>query len=248
MPHRLVNFYFALLLRVPAVESAPASRPDGLVARVKYHLFDPNGLTETIRWGGTALLVSIVFVETGLLVGFFLPGDSLLVTAGFLAADPVNGLSLGVLVVLLSVAAVVGDAVGFWIGSKAGPALFKRDDSLLFKKKHLQRAHAFYEKYGGKTIIIARFVPIIRTFAPTVAGAARMDYRRFAFFNVIGGVSWVASMLVAGWLVRRSLEKILGQDQVMRYLHLLIAVVIVLSILPGVFEFWRERRRAQQGA
>jgi membrane-associated protein len=243
MPYRLINFYFALLTQA-AAETKPASAPSGIIARLKYHLFTPEGLTEAIQWGGTALLFTIIFVETGLLLGFFLPGDSLLVTAGFLAADTENGLSLPLLIVVLSIAAVAGDAVGFWIGSKAGPALFKRDDSLLFKKKHLLRAHAFYERHGGKTIIIARFVPIIRTFAPTVAGAAQMNYRSFVVYNIIGGAGWVSSMLVAGWLVRRLLEKWLGKDQVMSYLHIIIAIVIVLSMLPGIIEIWRERKRA----
>jgi membrane-associated protein len=244
MPHWLSTLYFHLLQKA-ADAGAPASAPEGFVARLKYHLFSAEGIQETIRWGGTALLFAIVFVETGLLVGFFLPGDSLLVTAGFLAADPNNGLDVGLLVIVLSIAAVTGDAVGFWIGSKAGPALFKRDDSLLFKRKHLARAHAFYERYGGKTIVIARFIPIVRTFAPTVAGAAQMNYRRFLVFNVIGGVGWVFSMLGAGWLVRRSLEQWLGRDQVMEYLHIIIALVIFLSILPGVIEVWRERKRSK---
>jgi membrane-associated protein len=247
MPTWLFRLYFPLWIWMAGAESAPASRPEGFLASVKYYLFSPEGLSESIRWGGTALLCAIVFVETGLLVGFFLPGDSLLVTAGFLAADVNNGLNLGVLIVLLSIAAVVGDAVGFWIGAKAGPALFKRDDSFLFKKKHLTKAHEFYERYGGKTIIIARFIPIIRTFAPTVAGAAQMNYRKFAVYNVIGGVSWVTSMLVTGWVVRKSLEKVLGQDQVMRYLHIIIAIVIVLSIMPGVIEVWREKKRVARG-
>src|SRR4030095_8592984 len=137
-------------------------------------IFKPEGIRQLIQWGGIPILCLIVFVETGLLIGFFLPGDSLLVTAGLRSSHPDIQLSVPLLVVALSICAVVGDAVGFWIGSKAGPALFKRNDSRFFKRKHLERAHAFYEKYGGKTIVIARFVPIVRTFAPTVAGAAAM--------------------------------------------------------------------------
>src|SRR5262245_55837307 len=161
-------------------------------------IFKPDGIRELITWGGIPILCLIVFVETGLLIGFFLPGDSLLVTAGLLASHPDIRLNLPVMVVALSVCAIVGDAVGFWIRSQAGPALFKREDSRFFNRKHLERAHAFYEKYGGKTIVLARFVPIVRTFAPTVAGAAQMSYRKFALYNVIGGVGWVVTMVVGG--------------------------------------------------
>ncbi|MFN0205111.1 MAG: VTT domain-containing protein [Planctomycetota bacterium] len=248
MPHWFWTNYFKFLSNFSdtAASQAADSRPSGLFGQMKYYLFSAEGIQEAIKWGGTAVLFAIVFVETGLLLGFFLPGDSLLVTAGFLAADPANGLHIGLLFVLLTIAAIAGDAVGFWIGSKAGPALFKKDDSILFKRKHLLAAHAFYEKYGGKTIVIARFVPIIRTFAPTVAGAAQMQYRKFVIYNIIGGVAWVGSMLVAGWSVRKFLEKILGQDQVLKYLHYIIIIVIILSILPGVIEIYREKKRAKR--
>lgn len=228
-----------------AATSTPASAPSPQGWRWLLDLFSAEGIQNAIRIGGPPLLCGIVFVETGLLVGFFLPGDSLLVTAGLFAADPANGINIFWLFVAISVSAIVGDALGFWIGSKAGPALFKRDDSLLFKRKHLMRAHEFYERHGGKTIILARFVPIIRTFAPTVAGAAGMNYSRFAMFNIVGGIAWVGSMLFAGWGIRRIFENTIGADQVGKYLHLIIGIVIVLSILPGVFEVWRERRRSQ---
>ena len=146
-------------------------------------------------------LVLIIFAETGLAAGFFFPGDSLLVVAGLFAAA--GKLNVFVLLSTLFVAAVVGDAVGYFTGLKMGPRIFSRQKSLLFKPSHLQKAHAFYEKYGGKTIIIARFVPIVRTFAPIVAGAGEMPYRRFFMFNVVGGFLWVTTMILAGYFLGR---------------------------------------------
>lgn len=204
--------------------------------RDSFHfLTDVQGL---IQWGGYLGLSIIVFVETGLLVGFFLPGDSLLVTAGLFAAK--GDLNIVYLNLLLMTMAILGDATGYLIGKKLGPALFRRDDSLLFKKKHLIKTHEFYEKHGGKTIIIARFVPIIRTFAPVVAGIGQMPYRRFAAFNIIGGIGWVFSMTMIGY----SLIKMFPDIE--KHLHIVIVVVVFLSILPGIIEFLRERKRAQR--
>lgn len=199
-------------------------------------------IEEIIRWGGTLALIVIVFAETGLLVGFFLPGDSLLVTAGLFAAR--GDLNVVMLLVTLSIAAVVGDAVGYAIGRRLGPKLFKKEDSLLFKRRHLVKAHEFYERYGGKTIVIARFVPIIRTFAPTVAGAAEMTYSKFAMFNVCGGILWVFSMVLGGYALGSVIPNI---D---KYIHYVILVVVFLSLLPPLYEWWRERRRtaAEKGA
>jgi len=188
-----------------------------------------------IRWGGVIALITIVFAETGLLVGFFLPGDSLLVTAGLFAAR--GDLNVVVLLVSLSIAAIVGDAVGYAIGRRLGPKLFKKEDSLLFKRKHLVKAHEFYERYGGKTIVIARFVPIIRTFAPTVAGAAEMTYSKFAAYNVFGGLLWVFSMVLGGYALGSVVPNI---D---KYIHYVIVIVVFLSLLPPFIEWWRERRR-----
>src|SRR5262245_51321046 len=202
------------------------------------HYISADGIREMLLQWGVKVVAVIVFVETGLLIGFFLPGDSLLVTAGLFAADPRNGLDIWTMLVVLSVAAVLGDGLGFWIGSRAGPALFRREDARLFKRKHLMKAHSFYEKYGGKTIVLARFIPIIRTFAPTVAGAAGMNYRRFVIYNIAGGVGWVSSMLLAGF----GLGHTLGEEALRRYLHLIIGTVIFLSILPGLIEIWRARR------
>jgi membrane-associated protein len=192
-------------------------------------------LDSLIRWGGYGLLVAIVFAETGLLVGFFLPGDSLLVTAGLVASTGV--LNIWWLNVLLILAAVIGDNVGYAIGRRLGPRLFTREKSLLFNPAHVERTRRFYERHGAKTIVIARFVPIVRTFAPTVAGVGQMEYRRFVFYNVAGGVGWVVSMTWAGFLLGQSIPNI-GS-----HIHLVVGVVIVLSLIPIAVELLRERRR-----
>src|SRR5687768_12014423 len=190
-----------------------------------------------VRWGGYVGLTAIIFVETGLLVGFFLPGDSLLVTAGLLAAQPQFGLNVYLLGVILSAAAIAGDSVGYAIGRATGPRIFTRDDSLLFNKRHLYRAQDFYERHGGKTIVIARFVPIIRTFAPVVAGVGQMKYRSFIMFNVWGGLLWIWSMLFTGYFLGRYIP---GIDE---HIELVILVVVFLSILPGIIGWWRERKK-----
>ena len=195
-------------------------------------------LRELVQWAGYFGLTTIVFVETGLLVGFFLPGDSLLVTAGLLASQPDFGLNVYLLGVILSVAAIVGDSLGYAIGKMTGPRIFNRPDSLFFNRKHLERAHAFYEKHGGKTIVIARFMPIVRTFAPVVAGVAEMRYPAFIAYNVFGGLLWVWSMLFTGYFLGRYVP---GIDQ---HIEKVIIVVIFLSILPGIIGWWRERRKS----
>jgi membrane-associated protein len=197
-----------------------------------HRLYDVEAI---IRWGGIAMLVAIIFAETGLLIGFFLPGDSLLVTAGVFASA--GHLDIWMLLALCTVAAIVGDQLGYYIGYRTGPRIFRREDSLLFKRKHLMRAREFYERHGGKTIILARFVPIIRTFAPVVAGVGEMEYRRFVTFNVVGGVAWVWSMALLGYSLGRMVPDI---D---RHIHIVIAVVIFLSILPGIVEYVRSRGR-----
>lgn len=192
-------------------------------------------LDDLIRWGGYAILVAIVFTETGLLIGCFLPGDSLLITAGLVAAA--GGLNIWWLNVLLIVAAVVGDSVGYAIGARIGPRLFTREKSLLFNPRHVERTRVFYERHGAKTIVIARFVPIIRTFAPVVAGVGQMRYRRFVTYNVVGGVGWVVSMTWAGYLLGQAVPDI---D---RHIHWVVLIVIVLSVVPIAVEILRERRR-----
>jgi len=192
-------------------------------------------LDDLIRWGGYLVLVGIVFAETGLLVGFFLPGDSLLITAGLVAAA--GGLNVWWLNGLLILAAVTGDSVGYAIGVRLGPRLFTRPKSLLFNPRHIERTRAFYARHGAKTIVIARFVPIIRTFAPVVAGVGQMEYRQFLLYNVAGGVGWVTSMTWAGYLLGRAIPNIAD------YVHVVVVVVIVLSVIPIVVEIVRERRR-----
>src|SRR5882672_7351377 len=164
------------------------------IFRFFHALFDPNGLRELIRSGGAPLICTIVFIETGFFVGFFLPGDSLLVTAGIFSAAGVIPLKWLLLPVMLC--AIVGDQIGYWIGRSAGAALYRRKDSLFFRRSHLQRAHDFYEKYGGRAVILARFIPIVRTFCPPVAGAARMAYGRYLLFDIFGGIFWVGAMKI----------------------------------------------------
>jgi membrane-associated protein len=163
----------------------------------------------------------------------------LLVTAGVFAAA--GHMDIRLLLGVVTLAAIIGDQVGYYIGYRTGPLIFKREDSLLFKKHHLIRAHDFYEKHGGKTIILARFMPIIRTFAPVVAGVGRMEYRRFVSFNIVGGVAWVWSMALLGFFLGRAIPNI---D---KNIHLVIAVVIFLSILPGIIEYFRHRGGASEG-
>lgn len=200
-----------------------------------HKLFDVKhgGLEGLIQSLGLLFLFAIVFAETGLLIGFFLPGDSLLFIAGLVAAQ--GHINLALMLIVLSLAAIAGDSVGFWIGRKAGPALFRREDSRLFKRKHLEAAHAFYEKNGPKTIVLARFVPIVRTFAPTVAGAAGMDYRQFVTYNVLGGVAWIFSMTLLGYFLG-------GQQIVKDNLEKAVILIVFLSVLPMILHALKERK------
>src|SRR5690349_10145611 len=194
---------------------------------------------DLVRSGGTLLVCAIVFVETGLFVGFFLPGDSLLITAGIFAAAAAvplpTLLSHWLLPVILC--AFIGDQLGYWIGRSAGATLYRREDSLFFRKSHLQRAHDFYEKYGGRAVILARFVPIIRTFCPPVAGAARMPYNRYLAFDIFGGVFWVGTMILGSYSLGHLIPNIAQR------IHYVIAVVILLSILPAVISIYRSRHQ-----
>jgi membrane-associated protein len=197
-------------------------------------LYNPDGLRELVRWGGPSLVCLIIFVETGLFVGFFLPGDSLLVTAGIFAGQ--NVLPLRWLWLPGILCAILGDQVGYWIG---------REDSFFFRRSHLQRAHEFYEKYGGRAVILARFVPIVRTFCPPVAGAAQMRYSTYLLYDIFGGAVWITSMLVGGYVAGSRIPNI-G-----RYLHFIIAGIIFLSILPpiiGILRSWRGARQAGRPA
>ncbi|MDF2912076.1 MAG: hypothetical protein K0R96_197 [Pantoea agglomerans] len=186
-----------------------------------------------------AILFLILFCETGLVVTPFLPGDSLLFVAGALAALPGNDLNVHVMVALLVVAAVLGDAVNYTIGRLFGERLFSNPNSKIFRRSHLDKTHAFYARHGGKTIILARFVPIVRTFAPFVAGMGHMSYRHFALFNVTGALLWVLLFSYAGYLFG-------DLPVVQENLKLMIVGIILVSILPGVIEVWRHRRQAKQ--
>jgi membrane-associated protein len=203
---------------------------DSLIELVR-NLLDVKAI---IQWGGVLGVTAIVFVETGLFFGFFLPGDSLLVTAGILAAGGI--LDIRWLILFACIAAVVGDQTGYIIGRRAGQALVLRYEKF---RTHLERAHAFYDKYGAKTIVFARFVPIVRTFVPAVAGAARMNYRTFVTYNILGGIFWVLSTTLLGY----SLGRVIGQETMERYLHLVIAIVVFLSILPSIIE-WRKHKKS----
>jgi membrane-associated protein len=211
-----------------------------LFNQVKQYL-DPK----TIAGAGYFVLFFVVFAETGLAAGFFLPGDSLLVVAGLFAAR--GDLNVFILLVSLFIAAVVGDAVGYYTGLKMGPRIFKREKSLLFRPSHLQKAQAFYDKYGGKTIIIARFVPIVRTFAPIVAGAANMPYRSFVVFNVMGGFLWVFSMILSGYFLGSILKSRFGIN-LDEHIEKVVVVVVALSLLPPVIEYLKSRREKARSA
>jgi membrane-associated protein len=183
----------------------------------------------------------VIFAECGLLVGFFLPGDSLLFSAGLVAAGGIAGISLAplwVLLLLLPVAAIAGNLVGYWIGFRAGPAVFNRPNSRLFRAEHVDRAHTFFERNGSRTILLARFVPIVRTFATVMAGASRMNFRRYALYSVIGGIVWAAGVTLLGYW--------LGQVRLVRdHLEIFILAVVVVSLIPVGLEFLRTRRQSR---
>jgi membrane-associated protein len=204
------------------------------IRHLLHSIYDVEGI---IRTGGPLLVCIIVFIETGFFVGFFLPGDSLLVTAGVFSAAGVIPLKWILLPVMLC--AILGDQIGYWIGRVAGVAIYKREDSFFFKRRHLQRAHDFYEKYGGKTIILARFVPIIRTFCPPVAGAAGMTYPRYLVCDICGGMIWVGTMILGGYFLGRTIPNISQR------IHYVILVVVFLSLLPAIISILRSRRAAQ---
>jgi membrane-associated protein len=199
----------------------------------------PEKLIETF---GTIGLFVIIFAESGLLIGFFLPGDSLLFTAGLLASQGKFGLNLPVLLIGCFIAAVAGDQVGYMFGQKAGPALFRRENSRIFKQQYVHRANEFFERHGKKTIVIARFVPIVRTFAPILAGVGNMRYRSFVMYNIIGALLWAVGVTTAGYVLGDTIPDI---D---KYLLPIIGVIILLSVLPPAIEILRHRRRAKAEA
>jgi membrane-associated protein len=187
------------------------------------------------------VLFLIVFAETGLVVTPFLPGDSLLFATGTFCANPQTGLNVHLMAALLWFAAVLGDTVNYWIGARIGPAVFKREDSIFLRKKHLERAHAFFEKYGGRAIILARFVPFVRTFVPFVAGVGQMTYSRFIAYNIVGGFIWIYAFTYAGYWFG-------SQPFVQKNFKLVIVAIIILSVMPIVFEAWRAWRASRKEA
>jgi len=193
-----------------------------------------SNLPELVQWAGLFGLAAIVFSETGLLIGVFLPGDSLLVTAGLLAAR--GYLNVYALAPVLTVAAICGNSVGYFIGRATGPRIFNRENSLFFNKKHAIRAHEFYEKYGRKTIVLAQFMPIIRTFAPVVAGVGGMKFRTFITFNIMGAILWIWSMVAIGYFLGSYIP---GID---RHIEIVVAIVVFISLLPGLISWYRGRR------
>ncbi|MCU0704714.1 MAG: VTT domain-containing protein [Fimbriiglobus sp.] len=238
-----------------------------ILCTVVVHLRDPMQWQEALNrpgvfWPAVAALAFIIFAETGLLVGFFLPGDSLLVTVGIVAraladtaaeAGEPNAWNIWTLTGVLIAAAIIGDTVGYWFGAKTGPKLFNRPNSRWFKRDHLLAAKAFFDRHGGKTIIIARFMPFARTFVPVVAGAAHMNYRWFFAYNVIGGVAWIGSMLLFGYFATDFLEPplkaIFGPDfKLAKKIDVLALVIIALSLSPMVIHYLIERRRKKRDA
>jgi membrane-associated protein len=215
-------------------------------------------LTETllnVDWviahGGLYLLLFVIFAETGLFVGFFLPGDSLLFVAGiyihnfavhFFKSDNPNFLHYMVIMLLIAFAGIIGNWVGYWFGKKSGPFLYERKDSFFFKKKHLLTAKTFYEKNGALTIIAARFLPFVRTFAPIVAGIVGMEYKKFNFYNIIGSVAWVFSMVLAGFFLQGFVERVF-HFSLKDHLEVIVIGIILVTTLPVIFKFIKESRK-----
>lgn len=193
---------------------------------------DPVTIIKTV---GLVGMLFIVFAESGLFFGFFLPGDSLLFTAGFLASQ--NYLNVIVLVWLSFLCAVLGDSTGYWFGQKVGPKIFKKEDSFFFHKRHIERAEKFYEEHGNKTIFLARFIPIVRTFAPIVAGVGRMRYSNFITYNIIGGFVWSFATVYMGYFLG---EVVPNPD---RYLLPILFVIIIISFLPVISEFYKSKKK-----
>jgi membrane-associated protein len=201
------------------------------------NIFSGENLINLIKGVGLFGVFFIVFAESGLFFGFFLPGDSLLFTAGVLASQGVY--NIWALIGICFLGAVLGDNVGYTFGKKVGPKIFSKEDSLLFKKSHLLKAKKFYEKYGSKTIILARFVPIVRTFAPIVAGAGEMQYKTFVLNNLVGGAIWTFSMPLAGYVLGRSID-------VDKYLLPVVFLIILISLLPALYELVMEKRKQKK--
>lgn len=204
-----------------------------------------------IEHGGLWMILFIVFAETGLFAGFFLPGDALLFVTGIYSSDIVTAAlfttssqwaDLGILWVLITIAGILGNFIGYWFGKKSGPFLYHRKDTLFFKKKYLQQAHDFYEKNGGGAIIVARFVPFVRTFAPIVAGIVEMDKKKFAFFNIVGCMLWVGSMLIAGHFLQTLIYKEFGFD-LKEHLEVIVIGIVVITTFPVIWKLFISKKR-----
>ncbi len=198
---------------------------------------DPEYL---INLGGLTAVTAIIFAETGLMVGFFLPGDSLLFTVGLLIATGHFKVPLAGTLLLLTLAAIVGDQVGYWFGRKIGDKLFQKEDSLFFKKEYVYKTQAFYDRHGGKTIILGRFVPIVRTFAPILAGVAQFQYKTFILYNIVGGILWIFIMTLMGYTLGTTIPWI------KKYIEIVIMIIIFISLLPVFRTYWQERKQARE--
>jgi membrane-associated protein len=198
-------------------------------------------LIEFIKWGGVLAVAIVIFAETGLLVGFFLPGDSLLFTAGFLTYAGILPVNIHLLVVILFIAAICGNSFGYMLGRRLGPHVFNKPDSRFFKKEYVKEAHMFYEKHGPKTIILAQFVPVVRTFTPVVAGVAKMRYVSFLIYNIIGAVFWAVGVTYLGYFLG-SWFKSMG-IQIDTILLPIVIVIVLLSVLPAAIHILRDRKR-----
>ncbi len=190
-----------------------------------------------INYGGLALLLFIIFAETGLFFGFFLPGDSLLFVAGLMCGTPIFDVNIYTLIFSLILAGILGNFVGYYFGKKTGPMLFKRDDSFFFKKKHVNAAKEFYNRYGGTAIVLGRFLPIIRTFVPIMAGVVNLDFKKFVWFNIVGCVAWILSMVLSGYFLGRAFPTL--QDN----LEYIVITIILISMIPVAFTYIKEHRR-----
>ncbi len=207
-----------------------------------YHFFRDLINPELLARGGLITLVLVIFAETGLMVGFFLPGDSLLFTAGLLCSSGHLEVSFPILLICLIISAIIGDQTGYYIGRQMGEKLFTRDESWFFKPKYVQKTKEFYDRHGGKAIVLGRFVPIVRTFAPMIAGVAKLEYKTFVFYNVTGGIIWITSMLTSGYLL------VQWVPEIKNYIHFVILLIIIISIIPIITTYISERKLALENS
>ena len=206
------------------------------ITQFLHSLFSSDGLRQMVTNGGVPLLCLIIFAETGLLIGFFLPGDTLLFLAGSLAATGNITMDVVLLITILSVAAIVGNSVGYFIGAKAGKKLFERPNSRLFNRDHLIKTHKFYERYGGITMIMARFIPIVRTFAPVVAGTVEMSKKKFTLYNIIGAILWIGGVTMLGYFLGRNFPDLI------KYLQVAVIGVVIISLMLPIIQWMRTRK------